>query len=418
MAEQESKPRVLDGWVMDGLEPGGGALKKVDSVQGPTALTQGIGIVDCDTHLSEAPDLWTSRAPAGLKSKMPYVKHVQGLDLWHIGDDVIGPIGTTVLDPARNKLLGKLSWPTFEQMDPGSWDVKPRLDFMDTFGVQAQICYPNAGGIISGPVLRAHGDDEYAKTVLRIYNEARAEQQAESGNRIFPQAVLPMWDRDALVEEAQRCIEEHKMVGFNLPDRPEQFGIPGYLKDHWAPLFELCNETGAPINFHIASGIDGFEFTWEDFPFETRLAIGSMLFYIGNAATVANFLMSGLFDKYPGLRIVSVESGLGWIPFVLESLEYQFDEMMPNAGLKLQKRPKEYFADHVWACYWFETTGPRDLIEKVGARNVLFETDYPHPTSLYPRVHEHIEETLGDHDVATRERVLRDNAVELYQLPL
>ena len=221
-----------------------------------------------------------------------------------------------------------------------------------------------------------------------------------------------------MANEARRCIEDLGLVGFNLPDRPEQTGLPGFLSDHWAPLFELCDAHKVPINFHIASGIDGFEFTWQDFPFETKMAIGSMLFYIGNAATLANFLMSGLFDKYPNLRIVSVESGLGWIPFVLEALEYQLDEMMPNDRKRLKRRPKEYFADHVWACYWFEERGPRDWLDIIGVNKVLFETDYPHPTSLYPGVQEKIAATLGGHDAATRKRILQDNAVELYHLPI
>src|SRR3546814_3415018 len=67
---------------------------------------------------------------------------------------------------------------------------------------------------------------------------------------------------------------------------------------------------------------------------------------------MGNFIVSGLFDKYPRMKMVSVESGIGWIPFMLEALEYQVDEMMPDK--KLARRPTEYFRDQMYASFWFE----------------------------------------------------------------
>jgi predicted TIM-barrel fold metal-dependent hydrolase len=109
---------------------------------------------------------------------------------------------------------------------------------------------------------------------------------------------------------------------------------------------------------------------------------------------------------------------MGWIPFVIESIEYQLDEMMPNEKKRLSRRPIEYFREHVYTCYWFETDGVRQYLEKIGHQNMMFETDFPHPTSLYPDVHKKIEETLGSLDADVRNAILRDNAVRLYRLPV
>ncbi|HEY9547030.1 MAG TPA: amidohydrolase family protein, partial [Solimonas sp.] len=103
--------------------------------------------------------------------------------------------------------------------------------------------------------------------------------------------------------------------------------------------------------------------------------------------------------------------------FALEALEHQFDEMLPVKSKILQRRPWEYFRDHFWVTYWFETIGPTTLLETLGVNKVLFETDFPHPTSLYPGVQEHIIKTLGGYDDNVRKRVLERNAVELYKLP-
>jgi predicted TIM-barrel fold metal-dependent hydrolase len=129
--------------------------------------------------------------------------------------------------------------------------------------------------------------------------------------------------------------------------------------------------------------------------------------------------MSGMFDRYSNLRIVSAESGIGWIPFILESLEYQLDEMVTDPAERAvqQRRPSEYFRDHISVTFWFERVGPSKLIPDVGADNVMIETDVPHPTCLYPGAREHFAAVLADLDPLTRRKILQDNAVRVYNLP-
>jgi predicted TIM-barrel fold metal-dependent hydrolase len=108
---------------------------------------------------------------------------------------------------------------------------------------------------------------------------------------------------------------------------------------------------------------------------------------------------------------------MGWVPFALEALEHQFDEMLPSKINMLKRRPWDYFRDHFWATYWFEKIAPKTMLETLGVNKVLFETDFPHPTSLYPGVQEHIVDTLGAYSHDVRKRVLERNAAELYNLP-
>jgi predicted TIM-barrel fold metal-dependent hydrolase len=419
MTEKTSRDILLrtDGsGAMAGIFPGGGKLKPVTLPEGPSKLIEGVKVIDTDTHFTEPPDMWTSHAPAGMKGRMPFVKNVDGMDMWFLNDSLpAGPLGPSVIDPKHGKLLGKISWPTFTEMHPSAYDVKARLEIMDRFGIWAQICYQNGGPTNFSALMRLD-DLEVRNAIIRIYNDAAAERQVASGQRLFQQAVLPLWDRNEMVREARRCVEDLKLTGFTLLDRPEQLGFPDFLQDFWTPLYEICNDKQVPIDFHLASGINGFEFAWKSYGWETRMAVGSMLMYMGNASTIANWLYSGLFDRYPKLKIVSVESGMGWIPFVIESIEYQLDEMMPNDKKRLSRRPIEYFREHIYTCYWFETEGVKEYMDKIGYQNMMFETDFPHPTSLYPDVHKKIEDTLGHLDETVRNAVLRDNAAKLYHI--
>ncbi len=404
-------------WMAEGFAAGG-AIREVDyaaASQGLHPSLQGIKIVDCDTHFTEAPDLFTSRVPASMKDKVPQVRRTNGVDRWFLGDRDFGPTGGNVIRHDNNKLLGRLAFPTLDESHPGGHQIKPRLQAMDDMGVWAQICYHNSGVTQAG-TLMSLGDNELALTIIKLFNDAAIDRQKESGERLFTMAHLPLWDKKAMEAEARRCIDMG-LKGFVLPDTPERIGVPSYVHDYWTPFLEMCNDTGTPLNFHLNAAMDPNALTWEGFTFEQTLSVVATMFSIGNAATLGNWIVSGRLDQFPKLKIALVESGMGWIPFALEALEHQFDEMMPSKTGKLHRRPWEYFRDQFWATYWFETIGPKMLLETIGVNKVLFETDFPHPTSLYPGVQEHIVDTLGGYDYDVRHRVLERNAAELYNLP-
>ncbi|MET0286987.1 MAG: amidohydrolase family protein [Polyangiales bacterium] len=406
-------------WSEEGYLPGG-VLREVDYAKNSKGLRPelaGIKIVDCDTHITEAPDLFTSRAPARLKDKVPQVRRVDGVDRWFVGDRNFGSTGGNVIRKDNNKLLGRLAFPTLDEGHAGAHDIKARLGAMDDMGVHAQICYQNSGVTQAGSLM-ALNDPELALTVIKLYNDASAERQKESGQRLFTLAHLPLWDQKEMELEARRCIEQLDLKGFVLPDTPERLKtVPSFLDDYWTPFLELCADSGTPINFHLNAAIDPNMLCWEGFAFEQKLSVVATMFSIGNAATLGNWMVSGRLDRHPKLKIGLIESGMGWVPFAIEALEHQFDEMLPSKSKLLQRRPWDYFRDQFWVTFWFEKVGPLKLLETLGVDKVLFETDFPHPTSLYPGVQDHIMNTLGGYSPEVRKKVLETNATKLYNLP-
>ena len=116
--------------------------------------------------------------------------------------------------------------------------------------------------------------------------------------------------------------------------------------------------------------------------------------------------------------MVSVESGIGWIPFMLETMDYELEENAPQQAAELSKQPSEYFRDNWYATFWFEQNGGdlQHLIDKVGEDNVMFETDFPHPTCLYPNPLDAVEERMTTLRPETRRKVMGDNAAKLYRI--
>jgi uncharacterized protein len=408
-------------WLEEGRSAGG-FVREIDHgsfIQGTHPLFEGINIVDCDTHFTEPPDLFQRNAPASMKDKLPRVVRIDGADRWFIGDKDFGSIGGNVIAKDRNKLLGRLAYTTYDEIHPGSYLVKPRLEEMDKMGVWAQICFQN-GGLTQAGSLLALRDIDLAMTVIRGFNDACKERMDESDGRIMCMATLPYWDKDLMLAETRRVLDMG-VKGFVLPDRPERL-VAGYIgPDHkvspfWEEFFDICNATGTPLNFHINTALDSGSAIWDNFKFSQRLPVNAMLNTIGTSATMCNFMVSGILDKYEDLKIGVIESGIGWVPFVLEMMEHQFDEMRTIEDNNLKRRPKEYFAKNFWVSFWFENFAPKHMLEEIGVDRVMFETDFPHPTSLYPGVQERLIESVGDLDFATRKRVLQDNAAELYNL--
>jgi predicted TIM-barrel fold metal-dependent hydrolase len=140
--------------------------------------------------------------------------------------------------------------------------------------------------------------------------------------------------------------------------------------------------------------------------------------FLRNGVQLNDLLMSGVLVRYPRIKFVSVESGIGWIPFVLEAMDYQFQgNSVREEHPEFELLPSEYFARNVYACYWFEQTAPRRLIDKIGVDNVMFETDFPHPTSLFgDEVHARIKSGLSDCEESVRHKILWENAQKLYKV--
>ena len=381
-------------------------------------------VIDVDTHLVEPFDLWTSRAPASMKDRLPRVKVVDGIRSWVIDDDKLLSKGAV---PACTISKQGVKWPglefvqkQIEDVHPAAYSVKERLGVMDSMGVDAQIIYPNILGF--GGQKAVEVDDALRQATVEIFNDAMADLQNESGQRMFPMAMLPWWDVNLCVKEIER-IARLGLKGLNINSDPHTFRrangefLPDLGQPYWNPMWEACEAYDLPINFHIGASEESMDFVgmqgWPGLHQDMRSGLGGAMLFINNGKTMGNLILSGLLDRYTKLKFVSVESGLGWIPFLLEAVDYQMAETGFNA-CKLQRRPSEYFKSNFYACFWFERKNLVHDIRQLGVDNVLFETDYPHPICLYPV--DNMETALGGLTEEEKVKVLSGNASRIYNI--
>jgi uncharacterized protein len=184
-------------------------------------------IIDSDTHVTETPDLWTSRAPAGMRDRVPRIEtSSKGALRW-----VLGGKQGMLASPGMTATAGAGSFKnpprTYEQMHPGAYDARARLKYMDQIGIWAMVMYPNVGGFGAQQFLKLN-DPELMLTCVRIYNDWQTERASADSRRLLPITSIPFWDVAAAATEVRRCdlpISFH--VYGRLPSRLRRDGTQG-----------------------------------------------------------------------------------------------------------------------------------------------------------------------------------------------
>ena len=387
-----------------------------------TAITD-IPIIDTDTHVVEPPDLWTSRLSSKWGDLVPHVRWDDGAqeEAWFIGDNRLGAVGGAAM-------AGWHEYPPFhprrwEDTDPATWDPVQRVKVMDEYNVQSQILYPNVA-VFDAKSIVSLDDASLRLACIRAYNDYLTDFAGAAPGRFVPISALPFWDMDLTLAEIERTAAMgHKGVAFTQD--PAYFGLPTLTDRHWDRMWASAQEKGLPINFHIASGaLDLFSMGHPDNGVHANYAMMGISFFMGNAKTISQIIAGGICHRFPRLNFVSVESGIGWIPFALEGLDWQWKNCgVPKEHPEYDLLPSEYFRRQIYGCFWFERDSARHAIEQIGADNVLYETDFPHPTSMSPgpastaqRPDDFLRANFAALDEGSARKILHDNAARIYHL--
>ncbi|MCU4186639.1 amidohydrolase [Acidiferrimicrobium sp. IK] len=383
----------------------------------------GVKIIDCDTHVVEHYDLWTSRVPSKYGDKIPHVERDDNGVEWWVSSG-------TVLSPAAGLAIAGWKEPPpqfpaqLDMVDPRIWQPEGRLEIMDAYGIHTEVLYPNVGGFGAGRYTN-FGDMDLALLLLQAYNDWLADFRRVAPSRYVPVMAVPFWDIDLSIKEMERCVGiGHE--GMIFSQAPEDFGSPTLSDPHWDKLWAAAQEMQLSVNFHIGSGdATMLQMLHPSCGPHSNYAAFPMTFFLGNAKTVATIINGGICHRFPDLKFVSVESGVGWVPFALQALDWMWKECgvareHPEYGML----PSEYFRRQIYACFWFETGDTLDAaIDYIGPDNILYETDFPHPTSMSPGPassalvpREFINQNLGHLPHDTLRKILHDNAAKLYHL--
>lgn len=279
--------------------------------------------------------------------------------------------------------------------------VKEWLAFLDTASVEASVLYPTQGlgfGLIKDP--------EWATVLARAYNTfLHAEYLTAAPARLKGMALIPLQDIQAAVAELRRAVTELGMVGAVLP----AVGLRrAFGESYYDPVYAEAERLDCVLAVHgaPAQGL-GFDF------FERLVEARVLSHPFSQMIQLTSIVLNGVLERFPRLRMAFMESGAGWVPFMLERLEREFK----NRGAGIRVPPGEQLrSDRVFFhCELDEQMLPAAL-DALGDGHFFAASDFPHePAHEFP---EAVEAFLKRSDVsdASKARILADNPRRLYKL--
>ena len=373
-------------------------------------------VISADGHIDLIwlpTDLFTANASSQMKERMPYVIEGPKGPEWISRNGAkfglvngMGSAGREYVPGIIHRSDRMASTGLYDDGKKGIrrlTDPALRLGDQDRDGVQAEVLY----GILGAS--RRLNDPEAATEVLRIYNEWLDDFCKAAPDRLVGLANIPNHDMGVAIDEARRCAARG-VKGFDVANKPDMTPL---WDPFWEPLWQLAHETGIPVHFHTIGGRSPDTTKMPAFVQRRAFAAHITNFQMHMGYMLMSLIFSGAPERYPNLKVVIGEAGLGWIPYVLQHMDLEWEDQFKDLDLKM--KPSEYWHRQFYATYQTDPIGIR-LLDALGEDNVMWGSDYPHPDDIWPDSQEYLKKELDGVSPSVRTKVTRDNAMKLYRL--
>ena len=389
-------------------------------------------IISVDDHIVEPPDLWQRWLPARFRDEGPRVVRAKGriagrggweetdeggwADIWRYqGFEMAIIPGFAAAGKDQNWLGAHWDPMIYDDMLPGCYQQAPRLADMDRNHTDASLSFPTFPRFC-GQTFLEYGSRELGLACVQAYNDWMIEEWCggEGRGRLIPLTLVPLWDPELAAEEVRRCAAKGSYAICFSENPVPNLKLPSIHTSHWDPLFAACEETGTVVNVHIGSS-STFPVTSRDAPRAVSLA----LTYQGSAHALSDWVTCGVLDRFPDLLVALSEGQVGWIPYILERLDQVWNErpVYGNLDGRLSKPPSEYFREQIFGCVYDDVAGLR-LRDSIGMSQIMFEVDYPHGDSTWPKTRAVVEKIAHEAALSEQElyQLVRGNAIRCYGL--
>lgn len=373
-------------------------------------------VVDMDSHVMEPPDLWLNYLEPQYRDRAIRIdRNAEGGESLIVDNKVLLSGRLTALGGVEHDTRDAFQDPTLTYLDgcpKASYDTAARVKLLDEWGVDAGLVFPTIGILWD-----KEEDPELAMAYARAYNNWQWDFASPALDRILPVAQIPLYDVDLAVAELQRCLK----IGFKgmfLAPEP----VCGKRPSHpdFDPLWQMLVDADLPICVHLIvrfdrvinlSGTKWWDATKERSDTVFSFALGGTMQLI---PAVAALVCDGLFDRFPKLKIAIVESGAGYVRYLMDRLDEKYARFRNLSPL--QRWPSEYIREN----FWFVMDPSEGSIDAqcdlVGEDQFLWGSDYPHIDSHIDAISE-VHAALAPMQESRRNKVLGGNARKLFNLP-
>jgi predicted TIM-barrel fold metal-dependent hydrolase len=380
-------------------------------------------LISVDDHILEPPNVWVDRVPARDRDRAPHMVEEDGMDYWVYDGKRYPSSGLSAVVGKTKEEFSPEPLP-YREMRPGCYDPVARLEDMDRAGILASLCFPTITRFC-GQLFSEASDREFGLVCLKAYNDWMIEEWCGAApGRYIPLVLIPLWDPLLAVAEMERCAGKGATT-FAFSENPHPLGLPTIHDPggYWDPVMAAADDLEMVVSMHVGSSSQIPKIS-PDAPFMANLTWGATR----TSGAMLAWIFSGMFQRFPKLKIALSEGEIGWIPYFLERAEQVLDKQRHwvskgqtlldhagNSGADLDTLDiRQTFRDHVFGCFIEDHHGIASL-DEIGEDNIMCETDYPHSDSTWPDCIDTVRGVIGHLPAATQHKILRGNAERLYR---
>ena len=373
--------------------------------------------ISADSHVDLCwmpPTLFRDEATPVMKGRMPYVTDGKDGPYWTSKNGTsfglkngVGPAGAKY-EPGKHARADLMA--ATNLYEDGKKDIRrisdPHLRVKDMLmdEVDAEVIY----GILGAATKLA--DHEAANEMFRIYNDWLADFCSHYPERHIGLACLPYGDIDAACNEIFRVAG----TGVRGLELSCSWDMAPMYDPMWEPLWKAASEGGLPLHFHTFPAIDPKQL--DSLTSETRrpafftVVSGFQM----NLVNIGAAIISGaVLERYPNLKVAFGESGCGWIPYMLERMDFEWEDRFRD--LPITMPPSDYWKRQCKATFQFDNIGSK-LIDDMGVETLMWGSDYPHGDGVWPESSRYIKEQFSHLTEDAVRKITCENAGKFYGL--
>ena len=367
-------------------------------------------VISSDSHVFEPPNLWTSRIDAEFKERAPHIRHESGVDNIYAGGEYVAGIGLILGAGTRFEASEKISYEgRLEDVHVGGYDPVEHVRDMKLDGVSAEVLYPS-----QGLFLFKVRDSQLLSAIFRAYNNWLAEFCATSPHRLKGIAMVNVDDVKDGVRELERTAQMG-LVGAMITEYPPEerrYDSPEYER-----LWAAAQDLNIPLSLHTATRREGRSRGAGATPLRIASNRANKVFL--PSTSLCDMIFSGVFERYPGLKVAIVEFELAWAAHLLGTMDYTYAERHEEASHRFKGalKPSDFFHSNVYLSFQEDQIGIR-LRDVIGVDSLMWGADYPHSESTFPRSRETLDRILDGVPRDERARIVGGNVARLYNFDL
>ncbi len=369
--------------------------------------------IGADEHVQEPPELWIKRMSAARwGGRIPHVaKTVQGAERWFVDGRQINLDGVADCGAAMpERTINPQSW---SEVPAAVFDPRERLKVMDAAGIDYAVLYPTVAGS-GGQVFGGIEDSELELACVQAYNDWLLEEWCSVSPRFIPQCLTPLFPIEAAVKEIRRSVANgHR--GVIYPAVPMELREVAHINDAvYDRLWAACAELDVPVCFHAGASSAIQIPAYDGYSPTLAAAYQAIARPASSVSILVNLLISKILMRFPDLKFVLAESGLGWGAYLLEYTDFQATgDQLPQHGY--DRMPSELFKRQCYLIGWYDRAAIRTR-NYIGTNNILWSSQYPLATSTWPDTKAVVTKSFEGVARKDRRKILFDNAAELYKV--